>query len=278
LNSASIASCDPLCAARTHARSRRRDGRPRSAGLKRVAARSSADARARAEIILSTSPSGQEVPKWSPPHSGERYDPLPAFLRLPARGWRKLSPRGRRIVAAIVILTVAGIAVAWPYVQRDRRAGERERAATAAQHRAASLRALREDQRPRHATLDAALLARVRTEGGLEATAAASAVSTQLESALARDVQHRIDTGKLDGPLLSTTCEPVAVRSRNGANFNCFALTARTDTGDRVLEEGYRFSARAQLPRGTLAWCKENPPPLHPTSFVLSVPISPECR
>jgi hypothetical protein len=47
---------------------------------------------------------------------------------------------------------------------------------------------------------------------------------------------------------------------------------------DRVLESGYRFSARAQLPAGTLAWCKENPRPLHPTSYVLSIPTSPECR
>jgi hypothetical protein len=276
LKSSSIASCDPLCAARTQARSRRRDGRSRSAGPK--AAGSSADARARAEIILSTSPPGQQVPKWSPPHSGERYDPLPAFLRLPARGWRRLSRRGRRIVAALVVLAVAGIAVAWPYVQRDRRAGERERAAIAAQHRAASLRALVEDQRPRHAALPAGVLARVRAAGGLEASAAAGVVAQRLERAIATDVRSRIEAGKLEGPLLETSCRPVTVRSRNGANFNCFALTARTDTGERVLEGGYRFSARAQLPGGTLAWCKENPRPLHPTSYVLTVPISSECR
>ena len=36
-------------------------------------------------------------------------------------------------------------------------------------------------------------------------------------------------------------------------------------------------SGRADLP-ATLVWCKENPRPLHPTSYVISVPISPECR
>ncbi len=194
------------------------------------------------------------------------------------RGWRKLTPRGRRILAAVAVLAAAGIAIAWPYVQRDRRAGERDRAAIAAQHRAASLRALAEDQRPRHAVLPAAVRARVRADGGLESSAAAGVVGKRLEAAIASDVRDRIEMGKLEGPLLSTTCEPVAVRSRMGANYNCFALTGRTDTGDRVLEEGYRFSARAQLPRGTLAWCKENPRPLHPTSYVLTVPISPECR
>ena len=28
---------------------------------------------------------------WTPAGQAERYDPLPGFLLLPARGWRKLS-------------------------------------------------------------------------------------------------------------------------------------------------------------------------------------------
>jgi hypothetical protein len=215
---------------------------------------------------------------WTPPGQGERYDPLPAFLALPARGFRKLSPRGRRVVVALVVVGVAAIAVAWPYVQRDRRAGERERAAIAAEHRAARLRALIEDQRPRRDLLTPTVRQRIRAIGGLEAPAAATLVATQLEAAIAKDVRARIAAGKLDGPLLETTCDPVALRSRNGANYNCFALTGRTTSGERILEGGYRLSARAQLPAGTLAWCKENPRPLHPTSYVLSVPISSECR
>jgi hypothetical protein len=208
---------------------------------------------------------------WTPPGQGERYDPLPAFLALPARGFRKLSPRGRRVVVALVVAGVAAIAVAWPYVQR-------ERAAIAAEHRAASLRALVEDQRPRHARLAPPIRRRIDKGGGLQASAAATLVATKLEAGIARDVRARIAAGKLDGPLLETSCDPVTQRSRLGANYNCFALTGRTESGDRVLEQGYRFSARAQLPAGTLAWCKENPRPLHPTSYVLSVPISPECR
>jgi hypothetical protein len=215
---------------------------------------------------------------WTPPGQGQRYDPLPSFLRLPARGWSKLSPRGRRIVAALVLAGIAGIAIAWPYVQRDREAGENERAAIARQHRAAHLRQLIEDQRPRHAVLSPSVRARVRSSGGLEAAPAAGLVAAKLETAIAHDVRARIATGKLEGPLLETSCDPVKERSRLGANFNCFALTGRTESGGRVLEAGYRFSARAQLPAGTLAWCKENPRPLHPTSYVLSVPISPECR
>jgi hypothetical protein len=215
---------------------------------------------------------------WTPPRQGERYDPLPNFLLLPVRGFRKLSPRSRLIVVALAVLGAAAIAIAWPYVQRDRRAGERERAAIASRHRAASLRDLTEDQRPRHDTLAPAVRRQIRAGGGLETPVAAGLVAAQLESAIARDVRARIAAGKLEGPLLTTSCDPVRQRSRLGADYNCFALTGRAESGERILESGYRFSARAQLPAGTLAWCKENPRPLHPTSYVLSVPISPECR
>jgi hypothetical protein len=217
--------------------------------------------------------------QWTPPGQGERYDPLPSFLLLPARGWRKLSPRGRRITAAAIFVAVVALAVTWPYVQRARRAGEAERAKIAAAHRAASLRALIEDQRPRRDTLSPTIRARIRTGEGLRASSAAGLVATKLESAIADDVRTRIASGKLEGPLLlKTTCDAVEVRSRLGADYNCFATIGRARSGQRVLESGYRFSARAQLPAGTLAWCKENPRPLHPTSYVLSVPISPECR
>jgi hypothetical protein len=178
----------------------------------------------------------------------------------------------------LTVLFLAGIGAAWPFVVRDREAGERDRARVAAAERAASLRKLIEDQRPRHAVLAPAVAAEVRAAGGLRDSSAAALVATRLESAIALDVRGRAAAGKLEGALLEVSCDPVRVRSRLGADYNCFALTGRSHSGGRVLETGYRFSARAQLPAGTLAWCKENPRPLHPTSFVLSVPISPECR
>ncbi len=219
---------------------------------------------------------GKDV--WTPPGQGERYDPLPAFLLLPARGWRRLSRRGRRAAVVLVLAGLAAFAIAWPQVQSDRRAGEAERAAQAAQRRAASLRELIEDQRPRRAVLTPAIRGRIEAAGGLESRLGAALAAAELESAVSRDVRSRIAADKLAGPLLSTSCEAVRVRSRLGANYNCFALTGQTRSGDRLLQSGYRFSARAQLPAGTLAWCKENPRPLHPTSHVLSVPTSPECR
>jgi hypothetical protein len=215
--------------------------------------------------------------RWTPPGRPERYDPLPAFLRLPGRGWSRLSRRGRRLVAAGALVAVAAIAVAWPYVERGKRAGAEERATEAAERRAARVSDLRADQRPRRAVLDTATRNRVAAAGGLEDEAATGMAGAELAAAIAQDVRSRIEAGTLEGPLLETACDPVRVRSARGAGYNCFALTGRREVGDRVIESGYRFSARVDLP-SKLVWCKENPRPLHPTSYVISIPISPECR
>ena len=293
--SASMASCEPACAARTQARSDRRDGRARSAGPSRAALRSIADARARAELILaptlSTGKPAPEVPwlilrrgcssaitRGRLRGQGERYDPLPAFLLLPARAWRRLSRRGRLIVVAIAVVGVGAIAASWPSVEREKHAGEAQRARAAAARHAAHVRQLTEDQRPRRAPLSEQDTARIRAAGGLRAGSSAGLAGARMELAIARDIRSRIAAGKLAGPLLGTSCDAVSVRSRGAANYNCFALTGRARVGGRVLESGYRFSARAELAPATLVWCKENPRPLHPTSYVVSVPISKECR
>jgi hypothetical protein len=178
---------------------------------------------------------------------------------------------------AVGLTALAAIAVAWPYVERDKQAGADRRAEQAAERRAARVAELREDQRPRRAELPATARRRIEAAGGLTDDDAATLAGTHLAAAIAADVRGRVETGKLEGPLLDTTCDPVQVRSARGAGFNCFALTGRRRSGERVIEFGYRFSARADLP-AKLVWCKENPRPLHPTSHVISLPISPECR
>jgi hypothetical protein len=215
---------------------------------------------------------------WTPAGQVERYDPLPGFLRLPGHAWRKLSPRARLAAAALALAAAVAIAVAWPYVERDKRAGEDQRAAEAAERREARTRELIEDQRPRRAVLSASARREIADSAfGLQSPAAALLAGGELAAAIERDVRARIEAGKLEGPLLRATCDPVAVRSRRAANYNCFALTHRDRAGGHALDFGYRFSARTELP-AKLVWCKENPRPLHPTSYVISVPISPECR
>jgi hypothetical protein len=218
-----------------------------------------------------------QEPRWTPPGRPERYDPLPSFLRLPRRGWSRLSRRGRRLVAAAILAGLAAIAVAWPYVERDKRAGADQRAAEAADRRAERVRELREDQRPRRAALPEQARLQVASAGGLVSQPAARLAGTQLAAAIGEDVRSRIAAGTLEGPLLETTCDPVRERSAGGSGYNCFALTGLRTVAGRTIESGYRFSGRVDLP-AALVWCKENPRPLHPTSYVISLPISPECR
>lgn len=215
---------------------------------------------------------------WTPPGAGERYDPLPGFLRLPLRGWRMLGRRGHIMAVAVAAAGLLALVLSWPSVERAKRAGERERAGEATERSAAQRRAIAEDQRPRRAALPARVRTQISTDAGLTSPAAASLVGGLLETAIAREVRTRVQAGALDGPVRGTSCDPVRARSRLGANYNCFVMIHRSRAVGRTYTSGYRFSARAQLPAGTLAWCKENPRPLHPTSYVITVPMSSDCR
>ncbi len=95
----------------------------------------------------------------------------------------------------------------------------------------------------------------------------------------------RIRAGLLEGPARDTECRPVRDRLAREASYNCFTLSHRRDFREGVLPAskgqlsvGYRFSGRADLVAGQLFWCKENPPPLHPTSIVVKAPQSTRCR
>jgi hypothetical protein len=236
--------------------------------------RAGADTRAEVREIFA-----RHASQPAPPDPAEqRFDPLPSVLLLPVRGWRRLSRRGRIVLAALVVAGLAALAISWPQVERDKRAGAEQRAEQAAQRRAARVRELAEDQRPRWVGLSAATRERITRAGGFTSPLAASMAGRLVEAGIDRDVRGRIEAGKLSGPLRGTTCDPVKVRTASGASYNCFALTGHNRSGERAFESGYRFSARAELGAGTLIWCKENPRPLHPTSHVVSIPIARACR
>jgi hypothetical protein len=121
--------------------------------------------------------------------------------------------------------------------------------------------------------------------GGLTNPAAAAIVGARMEDGITADVQSRIRAGLLDGPVRDTECRPVRDRLALDASYNCFTRSARRDFRQSVLPRaqgqlsvGYRFSGRADLAAAQLFWCKENPQPLHPTSFVVKVPLSTRCR
>ena len=118
-------------------------------------------------------------------------------------------------------------------------------------------RDLREDQRPRRARIE---------------TGAAPAPA--LEREITADVKARVRAGLLEGPVVATSCTPIG--NAPGA-FHCFTLSSRRKS-TRTIESGYRFSAKANLATGALAWCKRNPRPLHPeTEDFLVLPVSKDC-
>ena len=223
-------------------------------------------------------------PTDGPPRVSERRRPLPGVLGLPRRAWRGLSPGWRRVVVVLGVLSLAGLAIAIPAAVRtghDVADAAREADARA---EAARRRELIEDQRPRSVPVGAAVVNDVRRLGGLTNPAAAAIVGARMEDGITADVQSRIRAGLLEGPVRDTECRPVRDRLAREASYNCFTLSDRRDfrgvlpPSKAGLLVGYRFSGRADLAAAQLFWCKENPPPLHPTSFVVKVPLSTRCR
>jgi hypothetical protein len=211
----------------------------------------------------------------------ERRQPRPGVLGLPKRAWSGLSPRWRAVVVVLGCAALVGLAFAIPAALRygnDVADAARDADARA---QAARRRELIEDQRPRSAPIGAEALRSVRRLGGLTSPAAAGLVGAQLEDAITADVQTRIRAGLLEGPARDTACRPVRDRAPGSASYNCSTLSARREFQAqpwRELSVGYRFSAKATLAPALLVWCKENPPPLHPTSIVVKVPMSRRCR
>lgn len=231
-----------------------------------------------------------------PPGEPERRRPLPGVLGLPRRAWQGLSPGWRRVVVVLGVLSLAALAIAIPAALRTGdRVSDAAREADA-RAKAARRRELIEDQRPRSVSVGAALVNDVRRLGGLTNRAAAAIVGARIEDAITADVQSRIRAGLLEGPVRDTECRPVRDRLAREASYNCFTLSDRRDfraTGlipavarsstwtsasQGELLVGYRFSGHADLAAAQLFWCKENPPPLHPTSIVVKVPPSTRCR
>jgi len=220
-----------------------------------------------------------------PPGTSERRHPLPGVLGLPRRAWRALSPGWRRVVVVLGVLLLTGVAFALPAALRTGRdvAGAAREADARAKE--ARRRELIEDQRPRSVPVGAAVVNDVRRLGGLTNPAAAAIVGARMEDGITADVQSRIRAGLLEGPVRDTECRPVRNRAAREAEYNCFTLSDRRDFAAQVLPRskarilvGYRFLGRADLAAAQLLWCKENPPPLHPTSIVVKVPTPTRCR
>jgi hypothetical protein len=199
----------------------------------------------------------------------ERRRPLPNLFRLPGQLWRLLPPLGKAAVglaaAALVALAVVLVPPALENAGENRENQRRAAAANFAEIR----RTLVEDQRPRRATL------------ALPDGTAPSEIARRVAPHVDADVRTRVRAGALEGPIEQTSCRPV--RNTQEAGYlvlTCLAEEFREVDAyrDRDIVSGYRFRARVNLATGAVAWCKENPRPLHPaTGEFVVVELSRAC-
>lgn len=197
----------------------------------------------------------------------DRYEPLPGLAQLPAFLLRKLSPRGRRVAAALggllLVGALAGAAFGLPALERSReeRAAASERAAAEARARQAA--ALRAELRLRRGRGTPA-----RGLDGAAAITARRALAVDLELAVERDAAQRTRTGEFERPVQRVTCEryPRGARGEEPATdlasptgrYSCLAVTrlieptATTPAG----LVGYPYRAQVHFPSGRFTYCK----------------------
>jgi hypothetical protein len=184
-----------------------------------------------------------------------RRRPLPNLFRLPAQLWRLLPPLGR-LAVGLTLAALAALAAVLVPPALDNAGENRENQRRAA---AANLEEIRRtliaDQRPRRATLS------------LPAGALPAEIARHVAERVMADARTRVSAGTLEGPIERTSCRPVR-RSQEAGSLvlTCLAeqFRERGAYRDRDVVSGYRFRARVTLASGAVAWCKENPRPLHP--------------
>jgi hypothetical protein len=198
---------------------------------------------------------------------GDRYDPLPGVFQIPGHLIRKLSPRGRRILAitagVLAVATAVGLVIAIPRIgesKTERAAAEQQAREQRLAQRAAELRA---EMRLLHG--------RGTPARGLEGGAAVNArraLAADLAAAVERDARTRVQSGELENPVLSAQCErfPRGARGEDPATdlasptgrYACLAITTEVPATERneASSIGYPYRALVDFPAGTFTYCK----------------------
>jgi len=150
--------------------------------------------------------------------------------------------------SALVLGVTAAIVI--PRIDEGKEAGARkERRIQAARDRA-ERRRLAIDQRPHR--------------GRSPHAAGSAAVVRELERAITRDARSRVRAGKLDGPILHTSCERLHVGSeaklaRVLGRYDCTAVKSEDRTVPGYpFETGYPFIATVHFRARSYVWCKLN--------------------
>jgi type II secretory pathway component PulM len=197
----------------------------------------------------------------------DRYEPLPSLAELPSYLIRRLSPRGRRLLAvggaALVVAAIVLVAVVAPHGRS--RAAQQD--AQNAQRAASDLAALRaryaREARPIQGTGPAA-----GERQGRPALEPRRALVASLEAAVLADARKRSRSGELSGHYRSVGCfkfpkgvhdlPPADDLARSIGIVECIAATAqvapdRTTTGSTI---GQPYRARIDFPHGRYTFCK----------------------
>jgi type II secretory pathway pseudopilin PulG len=191
---------------------------------------------------------------WTPPRDAD-VPPVPR---------RKLA-LGAVALAGLVALTLALVV---PPLQTGKRKGAEERAREEAVAVAREAARLRKDQ---------AVHVRI-VPAGADLVAA-------LENAVNADAKARARAGKLDGPVLSTACDPATryvIQFPASRVYKCFVKTTTGHAGVLPGDQfgtGYPFVATIYTRTRRIAWCKENPRPDEKTRGhkLADVKMSPVC-
>jgi hypothetical protein len=182
-----------------------------------------------------------------PVEPADRYEPLPGLLGLPSHFLRKLSPRGRRLVAvAGIVLLAAAVATAIvlaPRIsesKRERAAAERRAHARAVAEERARLEA---EQRPR--------FGRAAGRGG------AGTLISSVESAITRDARSRAASGEFKTAAQGADCRTLG-RDRGRLILACTAVTSQQGKSEATagLVVGYPYRAAVSPRTGRYAFCK----------------------
>jgi hypothetical protein len=155
------------------------------------------------------------------------------------------------VLASVGALALAGAAaIVVPSIQHGKEAGaRRERRAEGARERA-ERRRLALDQRPHR--------------GQAKSPAGRAALVRKLERAITRDARDRARNGRLDGPILRTSCERLHVASearlaRVLARYSCTAImSVNRSVPGYPFETGYPFIATVHFRERSYVWCKLN--------------------
>jgi type II secretory pathway pseudopilin PulG len=178
--------------------------------------------------------------------TGDRYEPLPGLLSIPAFLVRRLSPRGRKILAVVAALALVGAAVAAvtlvPQINESKRESAEQARLESARILAERRATLIAEQRPHH--------------GVTSAGSGRAAIVADLQSAILVDARKRVADGDLPGPAAKRVeCEPLTHRP---GGYKCIAVTSDLPVTGETAEGmvGHPFVAMVDDKTGHFTWCK----------------------